>query len=97
MDYPILVCPLDIGLLKQLWRATLRDNACGIRVSIYPILETRQLDENRKMENGNLLSGQSSPGILQAEQQASKGTRQMPHTSSSSSSCWAGVRVSQRH
>lgn len=41
MDYPILVCPLDIGLLKQLWRATLRDNACGIRVSIYPILERR--------------------------------------------------------
>jgi hypothetical protein len=44
------------------------------------------------------LSGQSSPGILHAGQHASYGTRQIPHTSSSSSSSpgAGGAPVSQR-
>ena len=50
-------------------------------------------------ECGHILSGQSSPGTLQAGQHASKGSRQIPQTSSSSSSSvWlTGLPVFQRH
>ena len=45
----------------------------------------------------NLLNGQSSPGTLQVGQHPSKGTRQIPHTSSSGSPFSSVLPVSHCH
>ena len=61
--------------------------------------DSAQAQHKRHKDTGtgrHALNGQSSPGILHDGQHPSYGTRQIPHTSSSSS-FWSADPVFQRH
>jgi hypothetical protein len=77
-----------------------KDSAYGKRGYTLPILVklgSRQLPLEDKLGTKDLLNGQSSPGTLHVGQHPSKGTRQIPQTSSSGSPFSSVLPVSHCH
>ena len=85
----------------MLWsRSISKDSAYGIHGYTPPILGKvgeSSATARRRLGTKDVLNGQSSPGTLQVGQHPSKGTRHIPHTSSSGSPFSSVLPVSHCH
>jgi hypothetical protein len=97
--HPTVCGPSDTAASMPQSLSTLTDNAYERHGYTLPILaKVKGLSAAVwRCNKRDLLNGQSSPGTLQVGQHPSKGTRQIPHTSSSGSPFSSVLPVSHCH
>jgi hypothetical protein len=99
-SHPTLCGPWDTAASMLRSLSISEDSAYGIHGYTPPILEKLESCQpplEDVLGTRDILSGQSSPGTLQVGQHPSKGTRHIPHTSSSGSPFSSVLPVSHCH